>query len=100
MKFSVLISVYDKEKAEYLHGCLQSIADQTLKPSEIVLVKDGSLNQSLEQVITKWQTLFQNLDITLKIIPLALPVMEFSPKIGFMISIRWIISGSSMNQAG
>jgi glycosyltransferase involved in cell wall biosynthesis len=51
--FSVLISVYSKENSEYLRLALNSIwEDQTLKPKEIVLVKDGPLNDDLEKVIS------------------------------------------------
>lgn len=54
-KFSVLISVYHKEKPEYLNQCFESIwTEQTLKPNEIVLVQDGPLTEELEKVILKW----------------------------------------------
>jgi glycosyltransferase involved in cell wall biosynthesis len=56
MNFSVLISVYCKEKPDYLRQSLQSIwENQTLKPSEIVLVKDGPLNDGLENVISGYK---------------------------------------------
>jgi len=50
-KFSVLISVYYKERAEYLQAALNSVFAQTLSPSEVVLVKDGPLGSELEDVI-------------------------------------------------
>ncbi len=50
--FSVLISVYHKENPEYLRLALESIwFQQTLKPSEIVLVCDGPLTEVLYEVI-------------------------------------------------
>ena len=49
--FSVLISVYKKEKAEYLKRALQSVINQTLKPTEIVIVKDGPLTKELDDCI-------------------------------------------------
>lgn len=56
MPFSVLMSIYHKEKPEYFEQCMQSIWDaQTVKPSEIVLVQDGPLNQALYQLIDFWQ---------------------------------------------
>lgn len=56
MSISVLISVYQKEKPEWLDRALKSIwTDQTLKPSEIILVKDGPLTEGLETVIGRWQ---------------------------------------------
>ena len=51
--FSVLLSVYCKEKPNYLQLALQSIWDsQTLKPSEIIIVKDGKLTEELELVLS------------------------------------------------
>ena len=42
VKFSVLISIYKKEKPQYLKEALESIyIFQTLKPNEIILVEDG-----------------------------------------------------------
>lgn len=54
MKFSVLMSVYYKEKPEYLEACLDSMIQQTLLPNEIVLIKDGPLTQELDSVIEKF----------------------------------------------
>lgn len=48
------MSVYYKEKAEYLKLALNSIINQTLKPDEIVLVQDGKLTNELETVITEY----------------------------------------------
>ena len=44
-KFSVLMSLYIKEKAEYFDECMQSILRQTVLPSEIVIVYDCPLNK-------------------------------------------------------
>ena len=55
MTFSVLQSVYKKDNPEFLSQSLQSIADNTVQPSEIVLVKDGALTAELEAVIAEWQ---------------------------------------------
>jgi glycosyltransferase involved in cell wall biosynthesis len=55
--FSVLMSVYYKEKPEYLLLALDSIWDkQTLKPNEIVIVKDGELTKELESVLSDFAT--------------------------------------------
>lgn len=51
MEFSVLMSVYYKEKPEFLAQSLESVLQQTSKPSEIVLVKDGPLTEGLEEVL-------------------------------------------------
>lgn len=55
VQFSVLISVYKKEKVEYLKEALQSIINQTLKPTEIVIVKDGLLTKELDECIEDFQ---------------------------------------------
>ena len=39
--FSVLMSLYAKEKAEYFDECMHSIIHQTVQPSEIVIVLEG-----------------------------------------------------------
>lgn len=61
MKFSVLISVYDKEKPVFLEKALSSIVNQTLMPSEIVLVKDGPISEPLEKVIDWFTSAYPDL---------------------------------------
>ena len=51
MGFSVLMSVYQKEKPEYLREALQSVIHQSMVPQEIVLMQDGRLTDGLYQVI-------------------------------------------------
>lgn len=53
-KYSVLMSVYYKEKPEYLETSINSMLQQTLRPDEIVIVKDGKLTNELEQVLSKF----------------------------------------------
>ena len=53
--FSVLMSVYYKETSDNLRIALDSIIEQTLIPTEIVLVKDGLLNESLDAVIDDYR---------------------------------------------
>lgn len=53
-KFSVLMSIYYKEKPEYFCECMESILTQTVQPSQIVIVKDGPLTNELERVISKY----------------------------------------------
>ncbi|WP_214744404.1 glycosyltransferase [Exiguobacterium sp. s189] len=53
-RYSVLMSVYYKEKPIYLKESLESMLNQTIKPDEIVLVKDGPLTNELEQVINNY----------------------------------------------
>lgn len=51
MNYSVLMSVYYKEKPEYLRQSMQSIYNQTVPTDDFVLVCDGQLNSKLDQVI-------------------------------------------------
>lgn len=61
MEISVLISVYYKEKPEYLDEALKSIVNQTLKPEQIVIVKDGKLTSELELVLNKYKENYNEL---------------------------------------
>jgi glycosyltransferase involved in cell wall biosynthesis len=55
MNFSVLLSLYKKENPEYLRRALGSIwDDQTLKPDQIVLVKDGPLTPDLDTAVEEF----------------------------------------------
>lgn len=51
--FSVLMSVYAKEVPGNLESALDSVFNQSLPPNEVVLVKDGPLPSSLEEVIER-----------------------------------------------
>ena len=48
------MSLYEKEKAEYFCACMQSVIDQTVQPSEIVIVIDGPLTPSLDKALTEY----------------------------------------------
>lgn len=68
LNFSVLASIYHKESPEYLDACLESIwVTQSLRPNEIILVKDGPLTSELDNIIAKWKTILMS---ALKVIPL------------------------------
>ena len=55
------MSIYAKEDSKYFHRCMQSIWDeQTLKPSEIVLVEDGQLTEELYALIQQWKDKLPN----------------------------------------
>lgn len=50
-KYSVLMSVYDKEKPEFLRAAIESIQRQTVPTNDFILVCDGPLSDSLNSVI-------------------------------------------------
>ena len=52
LRFSLLVSIYCKEKSYFLEKALDSILNQTVKPAEVVLVKDGILTKDLEEIIS------------------------------------------------
>lgn len=66
MKFSVLMSVYHKENPDFLRLSLESVWNQTLRPDQIVLVKDGPLTPQLEAEIEA----FSQVCPVLKLLPL------------------------------
>ena len=53
--FSVAMCVYEKDNPQWFDRALESIIiDQTIKPSEIVLIVDGPITDSLNTVINKY----------------------------------------------
>lgn len=54
-KYSVLMSVYVKEKPEYLRQSIESILAQTVKADEFVIVCDGPLTEELNQVLYQYE---------------------------------------------
>ena len=52
--FSVLMSLYIKEKPEHLKECLDSILSQTVKPNEIVIVLDGPITNELREMLDSY----------------------------------------------
>lgn len=53
-KYSVLMSLYHKEKSEFLCESLDSMINQTVIPDEIVMVYDGPLTDKLYQTMDKY----------------------------------------------
>ena len=56
--YSVLMSVYIKEDPDYLDNSIQSMMNQTIRPEDFVIVKDGPLTPELDAVINKYVELF------------------------------------------
>ena len=53
-KFSVLMSLYIKEKPEHFSACIESILSQTVLPDEIVIVLDGPISDELKVVLDSY----------------------------------------------
>lgn len=56
-KYSVLMSLYKKEKPEYLRLAIDSMINQTVPPDEIVIVEDGPLTDELYAVLDEYPML-------------------------------------------
>lgn len=60
MKVSVIVPVYNVE--EYLEKCLNSLVNQTLKDIEIIVINDGSPDNSqmiIDSYVQKYPTLIK-----------------------------------------
>lgn len=60
MKVSIIVPVYNVEK--YLGKCLDSLVNQTLKDFEIIVVNDGSPDNSqkiIDAYVQKYPTLIK-----------------------------------------
>jgi glycosyltransferase involved in cell wall biosynthesis len=53
-QYSVLMSVYKKDRPEYLKAAVDSILRQTLQAKDIVLICDGPLTEELDRVIMQY----------------------------------------------
>ena len=56
--YSVLMSVYVKEKPEFLRESMMSMYEQTVPTDDFVLVCDGPLNKELDSVIDEMAKMF------------------------------------------
>ena len=59
-KVSIIVPVYNVEK--YLDKCLNSLVNQTLKDIEIIVVNDGSPDNS-SKIIEKYKTKYSNIKV-------------------------------------
>lgn len=48
IKVSVIVPIYNSEK--YIRSCLKSLIQQTLRPIEIIIVNDGSTDNSIKNI--------------------------------------------------
>ena len=53
-QFSVLMSVYRNEKVEYFVQALNSVLNQSIQPSQVVLVRDGVVDDDLQNSINEF----------------------------------------------
>ena len=60
-KYSFLMSVYHKEKPEHLDLSIESMLNQSIKPDEIIIVKDGPLTKELDKTISKYVSKYKRI---------------------------------------
>ncbi len=60
-KYSVLMSLYIKEKPEYLRSAIDSMLNQSAAPDEIIIVKDGKITDELQAVLDDYTAMHPHL---------------------------------------
>lgn len=60
-QFSILMSLYIKEKPEYVDQCFKSLLRQTVKATEWIIVEDGPLTKEVYSLLDKYETNNPNL---------------------------------------
>ena len=65
VSFSVLMSLYGKEKPPFLKESLDSVFNQTKTPDQVVLVLDGPLGAELQLLVNKFANQHPSLEIYL-----------------------------------
>ena len=59
--YSVLMSVYHKEKPQFLRLSIESMFNQTIPTNDFVLVCDGPLNDELDEIIASFEEKYKNI---------------------------------------
>lgn len=67
-KYSVLMSIFYKEKLSFLIDSIESMLKQTVPPEQIVIVKDGKLTDELNQCLDGYKESYPSL---FTLVPLA-----------------------------
>lgn len=60
-KYSVLMSVYSKEKPDNLIQSIESMLNQTVLCEQFVLVEDGPLTEELESIVQRYEKKYQEM---------------------------------------
>ncbi len=61
VKYSVLMSVYYKEKPDFFRAAVESMLNQTAMPDEIVIVCDGKLTSQLDEIVTEFENNYKQI---------------------------------------
>lgn len=60
-KYSVLMSIYYKEKPEWLKQSIDSMLNQTIITNDFVIIKDGILTKELNDIISEYADKYPNI---------------------------------------
>ena len=61
--FSVLMSVYAKDRPEWVRQALDSVLANTVKPTEVVTVIDGPIPPELQAVLTEFTSKYPQIKL-------------------------------------
>ena len=65
MKFSVLMSVYSKDEADFFKKALESVTlEQTVKPAQVVIVEDGPVPKCFGEIIKEIELKCDGIEFT------------------------------------
>ena len=53
--YSILMSVYYKEKPEWLKLSIESMLNQTIKSDDFVIIKNESIQKKLNKIISEYE---------------------------------------------
>ena len=67
MDFSVLMSLYINEKASYFKDCMNSLIQQSVLPTEIVIVEDGPISSDVQDVLNQYKETYPGWINTVKL---------------------------------
>ena len=59
--YSILMSVYYKEKPEWLKLSIESMLNQTIKSDDFVIIKDGILPEELNKIISEYEKKYSDI---------------------------------------
>lgn len=76
--FSVLLSIYIKEKSEYVRACFESLENQTLQAAEWVIVEDGPLTDELYSLLDEYEKKY----------PLVVKRVSLKENVGLGLALR------------
>lgn len=63
LKLSVLMSLYYKEKPNYLDLSLDSVFKQSIMPDQVVLILDGPIGEELMTIVSKYAVQYSCLEV-------------------------------------